>query len=401
MILWVGLSITQYCNCQQHVNRLDIIKLHPDPCWIMRSFCLLPAVILLSCCCAAVVHCTRVKGSLSRSDKPGQRLLYYLERFGVGKGHHLYVYGNVYRNNDDQIGFHSRMTLGLLPQKAWDKFYAEASRSSPICENVITKTLNNSMMLDDDRCPSDGTKDYLRKVPCDYLDGNYVHCNQPSSVVVINGQNFTYEVISDATQYYYLFLMTCTRNSSVECQWASTGSISINYNIHLANAHPNNTNRYTNEFPYNLQGMLTLQLVFLIFYLILIPIHSILHSQFCIKGRRYSMHILVKIFSVSVALEALYVLLELLHLSVYAGNGHGVVAFKYLGEAANQFSDWLLILVVILVGKGWQVTTSSLRWSKVTAVIWGAYIFFSALYFVWMVVSSACTVEPPNKRQVS
>lgn len=353
---------------------------------------LLSAVILLSCG-SAVVRSTQVRGSISYDADNGQRnFVFFLSRFGVQKGHQMYTYGTVYRNNNDQISYHSLMTLVLIPQGTWDNFYGKAPRhssySSGKCEEVITTTLNSSKMLDDDRCPSRGSKDYLRKVPCDYLDGVYTQCNQPPNLSVINGQNFTFHVIgAPKTEYYYLFLMTCTRNSTVKCEWAATSEISISYDIHLVNAHPNDTNPYTNEFPYDLQGTLTLQMVFSMFYLTLIPIHFILHSRFCVKGRRYSMHILVKVFSASLVLESLYVVLELLHSSVYASNGQGVVALKYLGEVANQISDWLLILVVILVGKGWQVTTSSLRWSKVTAGIWGAYIVFSAAYFVWMVVS--------------
>lgn len=362
----------------------------------MQSFSgVLSAVILLSYG-SAVVHSTQVRGSISYDADNGQNFVFFLSRFGVEKDHHMYAYGTVYRNNNDQISYHSLMTLVLIPQSTWDEFYAKAPRHSRfnpgMCEEVITKTLNNSIMLDDDRCLSKGSEDNLRRVPCDFLDGQYTQCNQPLTQPVITGQNFTFRKRTPKTEYLYLFLMTCTRNSSsvmCEREWASTDKISISYNIHLVNAHPNDTNPYTNEFPYDLQGTLTLQMVFSIFYLTLIPIHFILHSRFCVKGRRYSMHMLVKIFSVSLVLESIYVLLELLHSSVYASNGQGVVVLKYLGEVANHVSDWLLILVVILVGKGWQVTTSSLRWSKVTAGIWGAYILFSAVYFVWMVVSGS------------
>lgn len=187
--------------------------------------------------------------------------------------------------------------------------------------------------------------------------------------------------------------MSCTRNGSMNCEWASTDQINIEYDISLVNELPNNSIFYNNEFPYDLQGTLTLQIVFMVFYSILIGMHFLLHSRLCVRDhRRYSMHFLVKLFSASLVLESVYVILELIHSLVYAGNGHGVVTLKYLGEVANQFSDWLLILVVILVGKGWQVTTSSLRWSKVTAAIWGTYILFSAIYFVWMIVSLTCVL---------
>jgi hypothetical protein len=359
-------------------------------------FSALASVVILLSCDWEVVQGTHVGASISYHSEQEENFVFYLTRFGVQKGRDLYVYGNVYRNSNDQIGYHSLMTLVLLPQGAWDRFYGKIPHGGHsydnMCDVVINETLSDSLVLDDDRCPVRGSKDYFRKVPCELTDGNYAHCNQNPSVAVISGKNFTFHVrTAPQTEYYYLFLMTCTRNSSVKCEWASTDSLTIRYDIDLVNAKPNDSNPYTNEFPYELQGTLTLQLVFLIFYIILIVIHFTLHSRLCTRGQRYSMHVLVIVFSVSLVLESLYVLLELLHSSIYAGNGQGLVAFKYMGEVANQFSDWLLILVIILVGKGWQVTTSSLRWSKVTAGIWGGYILFSTMYFVWMIVSCCGT----------
>lgn len=332
---------------------------------------------------------TRVKGSISFGEEGKEDFVYFLNRFGVGGGHDVHVYGTVARKGTDQIAYHSSMTLGFIPQGAWDGFYSESSRHTyKRCDEVIQATLNDSMIWTDNSCSMNGTQDYLRKLPCSHPGGDYTVCNQPLDVPVLEGKDFTFHIRSPKTEFYYLFLMSCTRNGSLNCKWASTEEVNIEYDISLVNQLPNNSIFYNNEFPYNLQGTLTLQIVFIVSYSVLIGVHFLLHSRLCVKDHhRYSMHLLVKLFSVSLVLEFVYVILELIHSLVYAGNGHGVVTLKYLGEVANQFSDWLLILVVILVGKGWQVTTSSLRWSKVTAVIWGTYILFSAVYFVWMIVS--------------
>ena len=354
----------------------------------MRSLSVLLAVGLLLVNYGLPVSSTRVKGSISFREEGKEDFVFFLNRFGVGKGHDVYVYGTVARKGDDQIGLHSLMTLGFIPQEAWSGFYSKASQHNRHCDEVIRTTLNESMIWTDRSCSLNGTKDYLRKLPCNHQDEDYTICNQPLDVPVLDGQDFTFHIKSKKTEFYYLFLMSCTRNGSTTCEWASTDGINIKYDISLVNELPNTSTFYNNEFPYDLQGTLTLQILFMVFYSFLIGVHFLLHSRLCVKDRhRYSMHLLVKLFSISLVLEAVFVILELIHSLVYAGNGHGVVTLKYLGEVANQFSDWLLILVVILVGKGWQVTTSSLRWSKVTAVIWSAYILFSAVFFVWMIVS--------------
>lgn len=352
-----------------------------------------PAVILVAG--ASVACSTQVKGTLSYDPGGKRRFVFFLSRFGVSKGHNLFVYGTVSRkSSNDPIPFSSLLTLALVPQTTWDSFYRKAPRnryfSEDACRTVLTSTgLNESIQENDDQCRGNGTRDYLRVLPCDHGGENYKSCNQPSFVSVFNGSDFTFNVSSaQRTEFYYLFFMTCTRNfsASINCDWGFTEKINVNYDIRLVNGVPGKANPYTNEFPFDLQGTLTLQLFFAILYFAVILTHFVLHSRFCVE-KRYKMHILVKIFTVSLVLESIFVLLELLHSAVYASNGRGVMVLRYFGEVANQFSDWLLILVVILVGKGWQVTTSSLRWSRVTVAIWGAYIFFSALYFVWMVVS--------------
>lgn len=343
---------------------------------------------------ASVASSTRVKGSISYDPDKKKRFVFFLARFGVQKGHSLYSYGTVARSNpNDLIPFSSVLTLGLVPQGTWDSFYNTAPSGQyygeDSCKTIITNTaLNDSIQLGDSRCVA-GSRDYLRALPCDHEGNNFKPCNQPPSVQVLNGSDFTFNVSSSPrTEFYYLFFMTCTRNFSASgsCEWGFTERIKVHYDIRMVNNVPGKANPYTNEFPYNLQGTLSLQLAFGCLYLLLILTHLTLHSRLCVEKHHHT-HVLVKIFTASLVLEAVFILLELLHSIVYAADGNGVTVLRYFGEVANQFSDWLLILVVILVGKGWQVTTSSLRWSKVTVAIWGAYIFFSVVYFVWMVVS--------------
>ena len=327
---------------------------------------------------------TRVQSSTS-SEKG---VLQYLTRFGVRHGRDFFVYGTVTRNPYQRIGYNSAMVLALLPQQAWDDVYNSFKHSAD-CEGFFKNPLGMSWLHNTSQCNGNSPKksiDYLRIVPCQHTGENFTLCNQPPDMEVFDGYDFTYQVSSvPHSEFYYLAFLTCSR--AANCSWVKSDAIAVHYNIHLVNDRPYESNPYTNEFPYDLNGVLSYQLFFMICYLLLILIHFLLHFKSLRKGIS-KMHVLVRLFSVSLILATLFVSLQLIHTSVYAGNGKGLFIFHYLGEVCNQFSDWLLILVVILVGKGWQVTTSSLRWSKVTMLIWGAYIFFSGIFFIWIIVSS-------------
>ena len=335
---------------------------------------------------------TRLKGSVNYSAK-NRELVVFLTRFGVKSGRDVYLFGAANRVHKDGhwIGFNSRMTLAFIPQAAWNDFYRNAGklRSIATCQDVMASTqLNRSVIVGDNACAS-GREDYIRKLPCDPPTGDHTVCNQPEDVKLVPHSNFTYhrQNASD-TEFYYIFILACSRNATATCDWAGSDEVYFNYDISIVNSDPiaPNYDHFDYEFPYEFHGVLILEMLFTILYLILTVVQFILHSRL-VAGKGYTPHLLIQIFTTSLILDLLHVTCEMIHFSVYAANGIGVIALKYFGEVFNQLSDWLLILVLILVAKGWQVTTSTIRWKKVTSVVWGVYIFVSGIYFIWMVVS--------------
>ena len=115
---------------------------------------------------------TRVRGSIAY-DPDKRNFLYFLTRYGVGKGQQMYAYGTAYSTGDDQLGFNALLTLVLIPQGVWDNFYHVTSRNSIYapnrCQSVFTSALNDSQIVDGS-CGTGGNKDYLRRVPCDILE---------------------------------------------------------------------------------------------------------------------------------------------------------------------------------------------------------------------------------------
>ena len=341
---------------------------------------------------------TRLRGK--ETFRSGGSFVKLLTKFGIKRGHDAFFFGTAKRVIDSPIEFLSQLTLAFIPVNVWKDFYHDSRVyfSAQKCQNVFTHSLRNSISTNP-ICQSEGTADYLRDLPCHPTSP----CNnQPGEVDLVGGSEFTYRITrSNATEFYYAILIACTRNATENCFWASSSSVTFTYNMVIVNQDPDNTltpNPYIYEFPYELQGLLIMYMVFTTCYVVLVSFQIVIITRL-FTPLNYTVHRLVKIFIVSVILELAHVSFILTHYAVYAHDGIGVEALKYLGEVSTVVSDWLLILVLILIGKGWQLTTSTVRHKKVTLTVWGLYIVFSAIYFVWMVVRLRGREEGREKRE--
>ena len=345
----------------------------------------LPLLLLLFLLLVSPSRGTLMRGSLAHDGHPDY--FRFLARFGVAAGHRVYAFGNSTRVGHAAVAFSSRVTMAFLPEDAWRTFSDQSKKREPRwCFGVMQVALNDSRSSTD--C-GNGTRDYLRTLPC--AGGS---CgNQPLGELV-PGATFTYSVLSQKTQFYYLLLIGCTQgvNASLHkpgsCDWTYSGEISLNYSIHLTRGDPEELphNPFIYEFSYEHNGVLITAMVFLILYVILAASHFTAHTPPC-NPHGCRMHRLVAIFTLTLSLKVFHVVFDTTHFAVFAHNGVGVIGLRYVGEIFNLLSDWLLILVFILIGKGWQITTCSLRWKKVTFTLWAVYITFSLTYFVWVVVS--------------
>ena len=334
-------------------------------------------VMLLLLCGLESVSPTHLRGKVT--FKEGGSFVTFLSKFGIKRGHHAFFFGRSKRIVDSPVALHSLLTLAFIPVSVWKAFYHD----SKVCQYVFTHSLSNSISTNPD-CES-GKADYLRVFPCEQPPCN----NQPEEVDLIGVSEFTYRINhSTATEFYYAILIACTRNATLNCDWAPSEDVTFTYDMRIVNQDPDITptpNPYIYEFPYELQGVLIVYMVFAMCYVVLVAFQIVINTRLC-TSVGYIVHRLVKIFTLSLVLELIHVVLILIHYSVFAHDGVGVVALKYLGEMSAVVSDWFLILVLILIGKGWQLTTSTVRRRRVTFVVWVLYIAFSALYFMWMVV---------------
>ena len=333
---------------------------------------------------------SRIRGSW-RHDRHGGKIK-YLTKFGVQRDHEIFAYGSCVRTGKNYVSFYDKLALVFVPQSVWDAFYRKVRRSKDSCEDFMSSPFNNSI-TPDNRCSDHSNRDYFRVVPCDHQK---ICQNQPAYVPLVVGSTFTFRVDSTDTQYYYMALVGCLQNTSTSrpCAWERSDSLGIRYDIHIVNSDPDSTaypDPFVYEFSYDHIGLAIVYIVFSFVYLALLTFHLAMHSPVC-TPTGYKHHRLPTLYTFSLVLEFLHVMLVMTHYSVFSVDGVGVKPLLYMGQVANFISDWLLILVLILIGKGWQVTTATVRWKKTTAFIWLIYIVVSAVFFAWNVVGGAVGV---------
>ena len=341
------------------------------------------AVLLAVLAFSPLAMATRIRGSWSYRPS-GDRLI-YLTKFGVQEGHQVYAYGtSVRRTSGGHVGFDETLVLGFVPSSTWERFYRLERRSGHDCQDFMEPPFKGSLAPDERCYQKNYTADLYRMVPCDYQQ----QCKNQHLTPLVPRSAFTFRITSHSSQYFYLFMVGCNQNANttLPCVWFPSNDVAIDYDIHIVNQDPQfPTNPFTYEFSYNLIGMMIAYIIFTCVYFAVLIFHLLVHSCIC-TPHNYKHHRLTHIFTSSLLLEALHVLLVMAHYCVYSKNGVGVAALLYMGQALNFISDWLLILVLILIGKGWQITTATIRWKKTTLVIWITYIFVSAIFFSWILV---------------
>lgn len=325
---------------------------------------------------------TRIRGSW-RYDLDNR--LSYLTKFGVQRSHEVFAYGSSVRSKASHVGLTDSLVLAFVPSSTWDSFYDVEKKTRRTCKDFMAGPFNTSTSPDS-RCSDPGTSDLYRIVPCDY---QLVCKNQHGALVP--GSNLTFRTTSPETQYYYLFLVGCRQNTSISapCEWTASSEVAIDYDIHIVNQDPELTpdpNPFIYEFSYHLIGMMVIYIIFSCIYLTVAFFHLVMHSFVCTPPG-YKHHRITVIFTVSLVLEFVHVVLVMIHYCVFSVDGVGVKALFFMGQATNFLSDWLLILVLVLIGKGWQITRATVRWKKITLVVWILYIVVSAIFFTWTVVS--------------
>ena len=279
----------------------------------------------------------------------------FLQKFAIinGHGHQIHLYGN----------FSEDATLVFVPSDVWkqlkDKVMGSYDDSS--CQDIMRPL-----------CDGDKSK-YVR--PC------YNECSDETSVVP--GSQVTFSV-NDSTQFYYAFLSSCILINET-CNW-NRNSTNIDYDMWFVSGNPYvpEHDALTYQFSYHEHGILIVLMIIIFLYVILLPLHLVGYT--CLFGK-CQMPNFVRIFTTALIVEVLGLIFILIHYSVYTSDGKGVQVLYDVGFFLEVFADCVLLLIVLLIAKGYRITISVIRRKRILIAVWMSYFAAMIAYAIWGLVS--------------
>lgn len=358
-------------------------------------------LLFLSCfnCCT----CMRVRGKWSTSSF-GETVA----RFGFDEGGNGFFYGNI--TTPSKIIYNSA-TLVFVNADYYNKktaLYRGLHGHTNNCTAMMEPLVQVALMPRDTCTKTDiqgDPKDYLRSVPC-AEDGtclsqpgsNVPGRKWPYAVPLAPGSQFTFRVTINKPEDWYVLLIACsisplniTANETwKDCDWKITpNEIFVDYDLWLVNGNPNSTvNLFTFQFSFELQGVLAMCLAFLVLYVGLVFVH------FCgVLSKNAPGHTLPRLFTAALISELLGIVFQFIHYLVYAKNGVGVESLRDIGDFCVVVTQCLFMLLLLLIAKGWTITTIFLINRKYLAGLW---IFYVILYIILFVVNTVVSNSSHN-----
>lgn len=132
-------------------------------------------------------------------------------------------------------------------------------------------------------------------------------------------------------------MVACYRDRTT-CQWHSPAISSndtghdVHYDIHVVNGHPNASGGHplSYEFSFDQQNILEMYLIFLLVYIILLPMQ--------IYAVRIQKHPVTRLFTISLLSEFVSLTFITTHLIKFAINGVGMPNLQTSGDILDIFS---------------------------------------------------------------
>ncbi|XP_030375531.1 uncharacterized protein LOC115624824 [Scaptodrosophila lebanonensis] len=314
----------------------------------------------------------------------------FLNKFGFQKADPPPLrdtYGYIYGNITSQDAFVAPVTLVVLDKATFVNFYSNRTYRSHehACARMFSKLQHIAYDAD---CNRQGKRDFLRRVPCPQ---GQLCVDEDAPANVITGHQFTYVINLEAQpRFWYVALAACYLNRST-CQWhayenfprrnGSSRRLSarLHYDIHLVNGHPNNSavHPLTFQYSYDQQNLLEMYLIFLLVYIVLLPMQ--------IYAVRLQKHPVTKLFTLSLLSEFVSLALITAHLIHFAANGVGEPNMQAAGDVLDILSRTTFMLILLLLAKGWAVTRQQISRTGwiILMSIWVPYCAFHIFLYIW------------------
>ncbi|XP_018798933.1 PREDICTED: integral membrane protein GPR180 [Bactrocera latifrons] len=287
-----------------------------------------------------------------------------------------YIYGNITATANT---FVQPISLVVLDKVAFVDFYSNRSHVDHelACQRMFAHL---QPLIYDETCNKQGKRDYVRRVPCPF---GQLCVDEDTPSNVIPQRQFTY-TISEVTEprFWYVALTSCYRNRTT-CKWQAYDHLKshyeLNYDIYVVNTHPNNSAAHplTFQFSFDQQNLLEMYMIFLLVYMVLLPVQ--------IYAVRLQKHPVTRLFTLSLASEFVSLAFITAHLIKFAINGVGMPNMQTAGDILDIFSRTTFMLILLLLAKGWAVTRQQINRTGwiILMSIWVPYCAFQMFLYVW------------------
>jgi hypothetical protein len=302
----------------------------------------------------------------------------FLTRFGFQSTdiHNLettkgYIYGNIsFLSQTKNKRRPPLLALTILEKSDFLDFYKKTNiKPRDYACSVMFERFNKQAY--DSTCNQNGTFDLIRKIPC-----NEQCENQFEITPVIENSQFTYQISDEnEAKFLYLSIVSCQRDNQT-CSWVSSeesNDYEITYSIYLTNGHPNvkSLNRFEHQFTYELHDVFEIYLFSMFIYLFILP--------FILYRLYYNFHFFYLLLASNVTIEILSRIMFCIHNLAFSFNGIGVKFFDYLGWLLEILAVCILILILLLIAKGYTITTKYIRFKNKFFIYWCLLSTFSII----------------------
>ncbi|XP_067626637.1 integral membrane protein GPR180 [Eurosta solidaginis] len=365
---------------------------------LLHILCWLSALQTLQWQCSSAVHLT---GTFHTGD-----FFKVITKFGFqkaepaaanGGGSYGYIYGNITATDK----FAQPISLVVLDKAAFVDFYSNRTIGDhdTACRRMFEHI---QPLIYDEQCNKEGKRDFVRRVPC-AIGKLCAEEDTPNNVIA--KYQFTY-TISQVTEprFWYVALVACYRNRS-DCQWhaydrlknaqtaenvvkeflASPYGINslptpaLTYEINVVNVHPNHSAAHplTFQFSFDQQNLLEMYMIFLLVYMVLLPVQ--------VYAVRLQKHPVTRLFTLSLTSEFVSLAFITTHLIKFGINGVGMPNLQMAGDILDIFSRTTFMLILLLLAKGWAVTRQQINRTGwiILMSIWVPYCAFQMFLYVW------------------
>jgi hypothetical protein len=205
------------------------------------------------------------------------------------------------------------------------------------------------------------------------LHGSEFDCNKVLGAATANNASFALPTNETSLafakfqrpRFWYFGLINC-----------GEGGLDTSYELTMLN----HGGPWTRQFSVDSQGMMATYLVFALVFAGGFAVHM---YGVMTKWRTEGMHPIVKLLTIAIAVLTASVFCEFVHLAVYSTNGVGAPVMGGISQVLDMGAQLVFMLLLILIGKGWTISTTRLTDRRALFVILAAFLFVYVALFIW------------------